>query len=185
MKRCLWVLVFAGVLGGVYWFCLREGDRPAKQAENVVKIAPAVPDADTDTDTDGNTDGNTDTDKPERENFLKELVMATIKTREQDLLMTLPAKLPKSKGAAVEKTFLIAIEANEELRVNSENKVLSDIELSEKLMKYSAYCAANKASPVVQLFISPDVPQKRVMDLLNLLKGADIDNVTFSQTKPE
>lgn len=181
MKRCLWVLVFAGVLGGVYWFSLREGDRPAKQAENVVKIAPAVPDADTDTDT----DGNTDTDKPERENLLKELVMAKIKTREQDLLMTLPAKLPKSTGAAAEKTFLIAIEANEELRVNSENKVLSDIELSEKLMKYSAYCAANKASPVVQLFISPDVPQKRVMDLLNLLKGANIHNVTFSQTKPE
>ncbi len=169
MKRCLWVLVLAVVLGGVYWFSNREVDQSAKQAENVVKLDPAVQDA----------------DKLERENLLEELVLSTIETREQDLPMTLPAELPKSTDSAAVKPFLIAIEANEELRVNSENKVLSDIELSEKLMKYSSDCAKNKASPVVQLFISPDVPQKRVIDLLNLLKGADIHNVTFTQTKPE
>ncbi len=122
------------------------------------------------------------------------LVTSTIQPREQDLPMTLPSSQKSDAPLeiepmliAVKKTgsgFSILVNKTEVLdtAVKGERRVLP--RLFESLTAYSNLANANDTKPLVQLFIDPGVEQQTAMDVLNCLKGADINSVTFSQVAP-
>ncbi len=121
------------------------------------------------------------------------LVTSTIQPREQDLPMTLPSRVQSDAPLEIEpmlievaKTgsgFSIVVNKNEPLdtAVMGEKRTLPL--LSESLLTYSNLAKANGSTPLVQLFIDPLVEQQTAMDVLNCLKGANINSVTFSQVK--
>lgn len=122
------------------------------------------------------------------------LVTSTIQPREQDLPMTLPSS-QKSEAPleiepmliAVKKTgsgFSIVVNKTEVLDTAVQGQQRKLPRLFENLSTYSALAKANDSKPLVQLFIDPLVDQQTAMDVLNCLKGANINSVTFSQVAP-
>ena len=119
------------------------------------------------------------------------LVTSTITPREQDLPMTLPSSQMSDAPLeiepmliAVKKTgsgFQIVVNKTDMLdnAVSGERRELP--RLSETLTTYSNLARSNDTQPLVQLFIDPLVEQQTAMDVLNCLKGANINSVTFSQ----
>ena len=119
------------------------------------------------------------------------LVTSTIQPREQDLPMTLPSSQMSDAPLdiepmliAVKKTgsgFQIVVNKTDMLdnAVSGERRELP--RLSESLTTYSNLARSNDTQPLVQLFIDPLVEQQTAMDVLNCLKGANINSVTFSQ----
>ena len=119
------------------------------------------------------------------------LVTSTITPREQDLPMTLPSSQMSDAPLdiepmliAVKKTgsgFQIVVNKTDMLdnAVSGERRELP--RLSETLTTYSNLARSNDTQPLVQLFIDPLVEQQIAMDVLNCLKGANINSVTFSQ----
>ena len=119
------------------------------------------------------------------------LVTSTIQPREQDLPMTLPSSAKSDAPLeiepmliAVKKTgsgFSIVVNKNEVLDQAVEGERRKLPLLFESLTTYSNLANANDSKPLVQLFIDPLVEQQIAMDVLNCLKGAGINSVTFSQ----
>lgn len=119
------------------------------------------------------------------------LVTATIQPREQDLPMTLPSSAQSDAPLEIEpmliavtKTgsgFSIVVNKSEVLDSAVEGERRELPRLSESLTTYSNLANANDTEPLVQLFIDPLVDQQTAMDVLNCLKGAGINSVTFSQ----
>ena len=118
------------------------------------------------------------------------LVTSTIQPREQDLPMTLPSNAKSDAPLeiepmliAVKKTgsgFSIVVNKNEVLDTTVKGDERKLPLLFESLTTYSNLANANDTKPLVQLFIDPLVEQQTAMDVLNCLKGAGINSVTFS-----
>lgn len=118
------------------------------------------------------------------------LVTSTIQPREQDLPMTLPSSQQSDAPLeiepmliAVKKTgsgFSIVVNKTEVLDTSVEGTERRLPRLFESLDAYSNLANANDTKPLVQLFIDPLVEQQTAMDVLNCLKGAGINSVTFS-----
>ncbi len=118
------------------------------------------------------------------------LVTSTIQPREQDLPMTLPSDSKTSAPVEIEpmliqvnKTgsgFSIVVNKEENLdtSVKGDDRVLPL--LFESLKTYSMTTKSSGSEPVVQLFIDPLLDQQTAMDVLNCLKGANINSVTFA-----
>lgn len=118
------------------------------------------------------------------------LVSSTIQPREQDLPMTLPSSAQSDSPLDIEPMlievqksgsgFAIIVNKNENLdtAVVGERRKLPL--LFESLTAYSNLANANDATPLVQLYIEPLVDQQTAMDVLNCLKGANINSVTFA-----
>ncbi len=123
------------------------------------------------------------------------LVTSTIQPREQDLPMTLPSSAESDAPLEIEpmliqvkKTgsgFSIVVNKTEELDVAVQGKERTLPRLFENLTAYSNVAKASDSKPLVQLFIDPLVEQQTAMDVLNCLKGANINSVTFSQVAPK
>jgi biopolymer transport protein ExbD len=119
------------------------------------------------------------------------LVSATIQPREQDLPMTLPSGAQSDAPLEIEPMLIAVTKAGSgfSIVVNKSEVLDSQVEgerrelprLSESLTTYSNLANANDTEPLVQLFIDPLVEQQTAMDVLNCLKGAGINSVTFSQ----
>lgn len=118
------------------------------------------------------------------------LVTQTIQPREQDLPMTLPSSQQSDAPLEIEpmliavtKTgsgFSIVVNKTEVLDTAVEGERRELPRLSESLTTYSNLANANDTKPLVQLFIDPLVEQQTAMDVLNCLKGAGINSVTFA-----
>ncbi len=119
------------------------------------------------------------------------LVTSTIQPREQDLPLTLPSnggtsdkQLPIAPMLiSVTKAgsgFAITVNKTEPLdnEVVGERRALP--KLTESLIAYNNMAKSSESEPLVQLFIEPDVDQQTAMDVLNCLKLADINSVTFA-----
>jgi biopolymer transport protein ExbD len=120
------------------------------------------------------------------------LVTSTIQPREQDLPMTLPSSQKSDAPLeiepmliAVKKTgsgFSIVVNKTEVLDTAVQGKERKLPRLFESLDAYSSLANANDTKPLVQLYIDPSVEQQTAMDVLNCLKGAGINSVTFAVT---
>lgn len=118
------------------------------------------------------------------------LVTQTIQPREQDLPMTLPSSVPTDSKLEIQPMlisvtkagsgFAIEVNKNEQLdtAVVGEHRELP--RLAESLTAYNNLAKSNGTSPLVQLYVDPLVEQQTAMDVLNCLKGAKINSITFS-----
>lgn len=119
------------------------------------------------------------------------LVTSTIQPREQDLPMTLPSNQKSDAEVEIE-PMLIAVQnsgSGFSIVVNKTETLDTAVEgdrrklprLFESLVTYNNLAKSNDTKPLVQLFIDPLVDQQTAMDVLNCLKGANINSVTFTQ----
>lgn len=120
------------------------------------------------------------------------LVTSTIQPREQDLPMTLPSDSKSSEAPVLIEPMLIKVKKSGSafsIVVNDDEVLDSAVvgpkrrlpRLFENLTTYSNLAKANDTKPLVQLFIDPLVEQQTAMDILNCLKGAGINSLTFSK----
>ncbi len=116
------------------------------------------------------------------------LVTSTIKPRETDLGMALPAAMPTTEQPEIEPIF-IRIDgtgaiytgtgaAQMVLDTDPEERTLPM--LSSILDTYGAAARAANSKPLVQILADGEANQQRVIDVLNALAGADITSVTFT-----
>lgn len=121
---------------------------------------------------------------------LQNLVGKTIKPRENDLKMSLPAVEPRVKKAlpALEPMF-ISIAANGTVSINrGKAKEALDADpakrdlpkLKERLKAYATAAEAGGHDPIVQIWADKEAKQQRVVDVLNALAGAGVGKVTFT-----
>jgi biopolymer transport protein ExbD len=116
------------------------------------------------------------------------LVTQTIKPRETDLAMALPASTPSTDQPKIEPMFI---------RVDGTGAVYSGTGASQQpldsdptsrdlpllgsqLDLYSAAARSAGSNPLVQIYVDPGATQQRVIDVLNALAGASITSVTFT-----
>ncbi|PAW73370.1 MAG: hypothetical protein B9S38_04190 [Verrucomicrobiia bacterium Tous-C4TDCM] len=118
------------------------------------------------------------------------LVTTTIQKREQDLDMTLPAAAPSESVPDIDPKF-IKVDANGTISVGagaSQIPMDSDPDsrdlplLTADLQSYAsaAKSAGSNSRPLVQLYVDGGASQQRVIDVLNVLAGVGISNVTFT-----
>lgn len=116
------------------------------------------------------------------------IVTSTIKPREQDLVMALPASAPSSEQSEIEPMF-IKVEASgtvftgtgasQQALDNNPNERNLPLLLSQLgLYHDAALSAGNK--PLVQIYVDPETTQQRVIDVLNALAKTGITSVTFT-----
>jgi biopolymer transport protein ExbD len=118
------------------------------------------------------------------------LVTTTIQKRETDLDMTLPAAAPSETPPDIDPKF-IKIDANGSVSVGAgAAQIPMDTDpdsrdlplLTADLMSYAsaAKSAGTNSKPLVQLYVDGGASQQRVIDVLNVLAGVGISNVTFT-----
>lgn len=116
------------------------------------------------------------------------LVTSTIKPRETDLGMALPAANPSTEQPDIE-PLLIRIEASgaiftgagtAQLTMDSDMSVRDLPLLRGQLDNYSTAARAANSKPLVQIYADGNATQQRVIDVLNALAGANINSVTFT-----
>lgn len=119
------------------------------------------------------------------------LVTSTIQPKEKDLPMVLPSTAKSDAPVDVEPMliqvmstgsgFSIVVNKTEQLdsSVSGRERVLPL--LSDNLKSYSSVVRSSDQEPVVQMFIDPLLPQQTAMDVLNCLRGAEINTVTFTE----
>jgi biopolymer transport protein ExbD len=118
------------------------------------------------------------------------LVTTTIQKRETDLDMTLPAAAPSETPPDIDPKF-IKIDANGAVSVGAgAAQIPMDTDpdsrdlplLTADLMSYAsaAKSAGTNSKPLVQLYVDGGASQQRVIDVLNVLAGVGISNVTFT-----
>ena len=118
------------------------------------------------------------------------IVTSTIQPKEKDLPMTLPSSASTQAPVDVEpmliavksvgSSFSIVVNQREQLDTAVEGKERKLPQLLDNLVSYSALVKSGGKEPVVNLFIDPELPQQVAMDVLNCLRGADINSVTFT-----
>jgi len=119
------------------------------------------------------------------------LLTSTIQPKEKDLPMTLPSSKQSDTPLEIE-PMLISVKkvgSGFNIFVNKTTQMDSAVEgverklplLLAELETYSQLADANQTKPLVQLFIDPLVEQQTAMDVLNCLRKAKINSVTFSQ----
>ena len=119
------------------------------------------------------------------------LATSTIQPKEKDLPMTLPSA---SQGGspvevdpmliAVNNTdtgFSIVVQKVEQLDTNVVGKERKLPLLLDNLTVYSSGARSGGAEPIVNLFIDPELPQQVAIDVLNCLREAAINTVTFTE----
>jgi biopolymer transport protein ExbD len=116
------------------------------------------------------------------------LVTSTIKPREADLGMSLPAAQPSSEQPKIEPMF-IRVESNGAIFTGvgpAQQAMDSDVGsrelplLSSQLELYASAARAADTNPLVQIYVDNQATQQRVIDVLNALAGVNISSVTFT-----
>jgi biopolymer transport protein ExbD len=116
------------------------------------------------------------------------LVTTTIQKREQDLDMTLPASASTDAVPDIEPKF-IKVDANGAISVGAGAAQIpmdSDPDsrdlplLTADLRTYASAAKSAGSKPLVQLYVDGGANQQRVIDVLNVLAGVEITNVTFT-----
>jgi len=120
------------------------------------------------------------------------IVTSTIQPQEKDLPMTLPSSASTDTPIDVEPMliavkntgsgFSIVVNKVEPLDTGVEGRERRLPQLLDNLISYSALAKSGGNEPVVNLFIDPELPQQVAMDVLNCLRGADINTVTFTES---
>lgn len=116
------------------------------------------------------------------------IVTSTIKPREQDLAMALPASTPSDAQPEIEPMF-IKVESTgaifsgtgasqQALDSNPDERTLPL--LLSQLELYSAAALSAGSKPLVQIYVDPGSTQQRVIDVLNALAKTGITSVTFT-----
>jgi biopolymer transport protein ExbD len=116
------------------------------------------------------------------------LVTSTIKPRETDLGMALPAATPSEEQPKMEPLF-IRIDASGAISegTGASQQVLdTDVGdrnlplLSSRLQIFASAAKSGNDKPLVQIWADPAASQQRVVDVLNALAGVGISSVTFT-----
>jgi biopolymer transport protein ExbD len=116
------------------------------------------------------------------------LVTTTIQKREQDLDMTLPAAAPSESQPDIDPKF-IKVDANGAISVGAgAAQIPMDADpdvrelplLTADLQSYASAAKSAGSKPLVQLYVDGGANQQRVIDVLNVLAGVEITNVTFT-----
>lgn len=117
------------------------------------------------------------------------LVTSTIKPRETDLGMALPAANPPSNEQPDIEPLYIRIEANGAIYTGigaSQQPMDNDVSarqlplLRGQLDMYASAARAANTKPLVQINADPEATQQRLIDVLNALAGVNISSVTFT-----
>jgi biopolymer transport protein ExbD len=116
------------------------------------------------------------------------LVTSTIKPRESDLGMALPAANPSTEQPEIDPLF-IRIESNGSIFTGagpSQQAMDSDVSVRElpllrgQLDMYASAARAANSKPLVQIYADGEASQQRIIDVLNALAGVNISSVTFT-----
>ena len=116
------------------------------------------------------------------------LVTSTIKPRESDLGMALPAANPSTEQPEIDPLF-IKIEASGAIYTGvgaSQQPMDSDTSVRElpllhgQLDMYASAARAANSKPLVQIYADGGATQQRVIDVLNALASVNINSVTFT-----
>lgn len=116
------------------------------------------------------------------------LVTSTIKPRETDLGMALPAASPSTEQPEIDPMF-IKIEASGAIFTGvgaAQQPMDSDVSVRElpllrgQLDMYASAARAANSKPLVQIYADGGATQQRVIDVLNALAGVNINSVTFT-----
>jgi biopolymer transport protein ExbD len=117
------------------------------------------------------------------------IVTSTIKPRETDLGMALPAANPDLNRQPDIDPMYIRIEANgsiftglgpDQLAMDSDVSVRQLPLLLAQLDMYASAARAANATPLVQIHADDEASQQRVIDVLNALAAVDIHTITFT-----
>ena len=117
------------------------------------------------------------------------LVTSTIKPREADLGMALPAPSPESMDQPDIEPIFIRIDANGAIYTgvgNAQQLLDTDVSVREvpfllaQLDLYAAAARAANSKPLVQIYADGGASQQRVIDVLNALAAVQIESVTFT-----
>jgi biopolymer transport protein ExbD len=117
------------------------------------------------------------------------LVTSTITPRETDLGMKLPGPYPTPNQQTEIDPLFIRIEASGEIftgieagrrSMDSDNSVRDLPLLGGELNLYASAARAANSTPLVQIHADDRATQQRVIDVLNVLAGAGISSVTFT-----
>lgn len=119
------------------------------------------------------------------------LVTSTIQPKEKDLPMTLPSTSKSEVPVDVEPMliqvkntgsgFAIVVNKTEQLDSSVSGRERRLPLLADNLQSYSAVARSGGQEPVVQMYIDPLLPQQTAMDVLNCLREAEINTVTFTE----
>lgn len=117
------------------------------------------------------------------------IVTSTINPVEKDLPMTIPSQQPSDEKPDIE-PMLISVLASGQVTVNktepmdtaASGKERALPQLSSRLNEYSSMAQSGGSKPIIQIFASPECPQQQVIDVLNCIRGANINTVTFTDT---
>jgi biopolymer transport protein ExbD len=116
------------------------------------------------------------------------LVTSTIKAKETDLGMKLPAAMPSDSQPVIDPMF-IKIDATGTIYVgtgNSQQVLDSDPNvrklpmLTQQLDMYASAARSANSTPLVQLWADSGATQQRVIDVINALASKGIQSVTFT-----
>jgi len=116
------------------------------------------------------------------------LVTTTIQPREQDLKMTLPAAAPSTDIPELAPMF-IKLDKSGSVFINTgaEQEALdTDVNnrklplLKERLDAYANAAKAGGKQPMVQIWADGEVQQQRLIDVINCLRSAKVQSVTFT-----
>lgn len=117
------------------------------------------------------------------------LVTSTIRPRETDLGLQLPANTPPTENQPkIEPTFIrvdpagaiyIGTGASQQ-QLDTDNSSRQLPLLESNLELYASAARSAGTNPLVQVYADPDSTQQRVIDVLNALAGAGINSVTFT-----
>ncbi|MGB0992593.1 MAG: ExbD/TolR family protein [Akkermansiaceae bacterium] len=128
-----------------------------------------------------------------RPSRLKPMVEKTIKPREKDLPMTLPAGKKNGKAPALAPLF-IQVSKQGTVSVNQgKAKEVLDTDptkralplLTKRLKLYTAAAKAGGHAPAVKIWADPEAEQLRVIDVINALAASKISSVTFTDDLDE
>jgi biopolymer transport protein ExbD len=116
------------------------------------------------------------------------LVTSSIKARETDLGMKLPAAMPSDSQPTIEPMF-IKIDASGTIYMgtgasqqvlDSDTSVRDLPMLSAQLDMYASAARSANSTPLVQLWADGGATQQRVIDVINALASKEIQSVTFT-----
>ncbi len=118
------------------------------------------------------------------------IVTSQIVPQEKDLPMTIPSSQSTPERPEIE-PLLISVKPSGEVIVNKTEPMDTGatgvrrvlVNLKARLDEYSQMAEASEKKPVVQIFVDGECPQQVVVDVLNCLRGANINTVTFTDTE--
>ncbi len=117
------------------------------------------------------------------------IVTSQIVPQEKDLPMTIPSQQPSDEKPDIEPMLIsvlaagnITVNKSEPMDTSASGKERALPLLSARLNEYSSMAQSSGSTPVIQIFASPECPQQQVIDVLNSVRGANINTVTFTDS---